>query len=90
MNFPVHPLRSIWFADDKIAIVTQIANVFEDTVKYVMPAGKESLHHDLLLNAQYIDNALTPILILMKNLAAGNEKACKILREKFMPSNLYF
>jgi hypothetical protein len=55
-----------------------------------MPPGKEALHHDLLLNAQCIDNSLTPILILMKNLAAGNEKACKILREKFMPSNLYF
>jgi Guanine nucleotide exchange factor synembryn len=90
MNIPVSALRHVWFYEQNMPIVQQVADIFEKTVKHVLPAGTESPDYSMELNGQPLDNALAPIMILLKNWAMDDETVCGILRARFMPADLYF
>lgn len=90
MNIPVVPLVKVWFSDENMLIVPHVCTIFEETVRFLMPPGKDAPDHEIILNGQSIDHSLAPIMILMKNWALADYKVREILRAKFMPLDLYY
>ncbi|KAI8909505.1 guanine nucleotide exchange factor [Gorgonomyces haynaldii] len=89
MNFPVKPFENIWFPEKDLAILDQIANTFDDTIQFLFPMSKEGQpSEDVQLHGIGCDQALAPILILLKNLANEHQNARNHLRKRYMPLDL--
>ncbi|KAJ3321459.1 hypothetical protein HDV06_004128 [Boothiomyces sp. JEL0866] len=86
MNFPVKPLKSAWLPDQSFSMIELLVNILHSSVKELSPDNNPDYCEDTAFGAPS-DQAIIPLLILLKKLA-GIEEVKQYLLGKIMPKNL--
>ncbi|KAI8813511.1 guanine nucleotide exchange factor [Cladochytrium replicatum] len=101
MSFPVSPLPSAaddeawidsWFPGGNYAVVQQSLEILERVIAHAYggtdSAAPGSVDERPTIGGQKVDDVLSPLLILMTHLAAGDRRAREMMRGKIMPDDI--
>ncbi|KAJ3274996.1 hypothetical protein HDV01_001502 [Terramyces sp. JEL0728] len=86
MNFPAKPLKSIWLPSNSLSMVELLVKILHSSVKSLSPDNNPDFCEDTAFGGP-ADQAIIPLLILLKKLA-GIDEAKQYLLGKIMPKNL--
>ncbi|KAL5040367.1 hypothetical protein BDV3_006531 [Batrachochytrium dendrobatidis] len=100
MNLPVKSLSKTWFFEDDYSIVYKSVDILTTTLCTVFPqraninSGKGRKEYEdeeeylAEIDGTNVDQAIPPLLILMRSWAKGDDGACQILKKLLMPKNI--
>ncbi|KAJ3278543.1 hypothetical protein HK104_002245 [Borealophlyctis nickersoniae] len=94
MNFPVAPWRELWFPGGDYAIVTRLVDILTAALASAYGGLSPKARDDspnkkpLVLAGVPLDDALSPLLLVMGSVAKGDQRAREMMKAKLMPDDI--
>ncbi|KAJ3216366.1 hypothetical protein HK099_005902 [Clydaea vesicula] len=91
MNFPLinkEWKRKYWFPNDNFEFIEVLLKIFETTILKSFPTYEDIEEVSYVSPGISVDDAITPLMILLCNICKWDSRAKKIVKAKIMPPNI--
>ncbi|KAJ2995355.1 hypothetical protein HDV02_000857 [Globomyces sp. JEL0801] len=86
MNFQCLEFEDQWFPNGDYKIIEMLLDIFEDCLRIMCPEESRTFENDMIFGTE-VDQALAPLLILMKKLTV-NPQARLLMKKRLMPKSI--
>jgi hypothetical protein len=93
MNFPIVESwkDEVWFPNGDRSFVSKLLQILQSSVTscFNQPDKQVDQHRNVVVNGTKFDDAIAPLLILLRNLAVNDVESRRMIHSLLMPADMY-